>query len=95
MNKPITNLGINDDYATMYTQGRVSWEEDDGKISFYYGYEVTEDNDEDGEWMFVAKRNGRVLKAYTTSELEANTEANLGGMESYLLVGINMYINGL
>ena len=38
-------IGISDDYASIETNG----------ISFYYGYEVT---DENGEWCFQAKTKG-------------------------------------
>lgn len=90
-----TNLGISDDYATMYVQGTKAWEQDDARVSFYYGYEETENNDEDGEWMFVAKQNNEVLKTYTTTQIESHTDDNLSTMADYLLIGINMYLNGL
>ena len=90
-----TNLGLNDDYATMYIQGAKAWEKDETKVSFYYGYEVTKNNDKEGEWMFVAKKNGEVLKAYTATQLESHAADNLGNMAEYLLIGISMYLNGL
>ena len=90
-----TNLEISDDYAIMYVQGTKAWEQDDTKVSFYYGYEETENSDEDGEWMFVAKQNGKILKAYTTTQLEFHATNNLRNMTDYLLIGINMYLNGL
>ena len=88
-----TNLGISDDYATMYVQGDKSWDEDNTKLSFYYGYEVTENNEDDGEWMFVVKKNGKVIKSYTTTQIESNSNDSLRDMSEYLLIGINMYLN--
>ena len=90
-----TNLGISDDYATMYTQGHIPWKSDDTKVSYYYGYEETENNEVDGEWLFVAKQNGKLLKAYTTTQIESNSGDNLRGMSDYLLIGINMYLNDI
>jgi len=88
-----TNLGINDDYATMYTRGDSSpWDEDSSKISFYYGYEMKSD---DGEWLFAVSQNENILKTYTTSQIKAHTDDNLRNMSDYLLVGINMYLNGV
>lgn len=87
-----TILGISDDYATMYTHGDRTWDVDESKISFYYGYEVTEGEDE--EWMFVARENGVVLKSYSTSQIKEHVDSTPRDMSEYLLVGINMFING-
>jgi len=90
-----TSLGTNDDYACMAVEGNGEYEfgNDDSKLSFYYGYEVTKNNEEDSEWMFQVSRNGEVLKQYTTSELEKNSSDKLYKPMQYLMVGINMYLD--
>ena len=83
------NIGINDDYACTWNPGENSWEEDHSKVSFYYGYE----EELEGEWDFVAKKDRQVLVKYSASDLEGKTERILDEPLEYLLVGISVYLN--
>ena len=65
-------ISISDDYASIETNG----------ISFYYGYEVT---DENGEWCFQAKTKGGKEITLPFSRLGARDSFDCG---ECLLAGI-------
>jgi len=90
-------IWINDDYAVM----------ESNKMLFYYGYEYlvdyngnllnsTEaDSDQVYDWAFVVKDfSNRVIKHYSTSQLEDFCKDIKGGMPAaYLMIGINQLMN--
>jgi hypothetical protein len=71
-------ISISDDYASIDVNG----------ISFYYGYEETNEN---GEWLFAIRKDGNLLFSIPNSKLEnTNTceEALLCGIEKAILKGV-------
>jgi hypothetical protein len=74
------HIGVSDDYAVL----------DCGGLRFYYGYEYTvpptvDDDDDDGEWAFVAWQNGNEVLRLPTSEVHPVTREY---PMFYLLAGI-------
>ncbi len=72
-----------DDYA-----GLVS-----GNLSFYYGYEVTDENSDD--WCFQVKKNGKEIFKVTTTEIEKALQKpfmQLDNPTDYLIAGIGMWL---
>jgi hypothetical protein len=56
-----------------------------GDHAFYYGYEKTNDN---GDWLFVAQKNGKVIMQYTANDLG---EKESSEVMDVLLAGIAKY----
>lgn len=75
-----------DDYAGLYS----------GKYQFYYGYEVTlNDEDDDSEWCFQVKENGREIYKTPQSEIDKitkNCSGNIDSPKDYLLAGIGIWL---
>ena len=71
-----------DDYA-----GLVS-----GKYKFYYGYEVTDPNDED-MWCFQVKENGIQIFLKTRKDIEYSIiNTQLDKPQDYLIAGIGIWL---
>ena len=73
----MANVGISDDYAVL----------DAGDFRFYYGYEHTDD---DGNWLFLVRKQGKVLFQRTAHQL--NNIDELADTSEILLIGIAEYI---
>lgn len=71
---------FSDDYAGLTS----------GKYTFYYGYEETNEN---YEWLFTVKENGKRIYQLTTSEIEqVNKNDLLRYPVNYLLAGIGIWM---
>ena len=71
-------ISISDDYASVDVNG----------ISFYYGYEETNEN---GEWLFAIRKDGSLLFSIPNSNLEHTKtceEALLCGIEKAIIRGV-------
>lgn len=88
-------LGLNDNYACIYSYLDKKYNKDRSKVSFYYGYEATDGEDEGAEWCFVASQNGKELKKYTTSQLKEHCGDDISTMEGFLIQGMYMFFNGI
>ena len=84
-----TSIGLNDDYACVYTLGDKP--DDRTKLVFYYGYEY----ELDGEWSFIVTRNNEVLKQYSKPLLQETCDRELNNPEDFLIQGMYLYINGI
>ena len=72
----MSNVGISDDYAVL----------DAGYYRFYYGYEHTDD---DGNWLFLVRKQGKTIFQRTAKQLDVDERADTSEI---LLVGIAEFI---
>ena len=71
------NIGISDDYASL----------DAGDYHFYYGYEVTDDDD---NWMFEIRKHGKVIFLRKPEDLGCK---KFDDTAEVLLAGIGKFID--
>ncbi len=74
----MSSVGISDDYAVM----------DAGDFRFYFGYEHTDDDD---NWLFIVRKQGKTLFQRTAKELNIDAMADTSEI---LLIGIAEYLPG-
>jgi len=78
------NVGCSDDYASL----------DSGKYEFYYGYEVIyNENDDDSEWCFQVKEQGKEIMKIPTSEIiKQSGNSLLDYPRDFLIAGIGIWL---
>ncbi len=66
---------------------------DAGNLKFYYGYEVVKKVDEEEEWCFQVKKDGKEVFKATTTDIEKSVkECPFRDVRDYLLAGISMWL---